>query len=124
MQAVEEVVEHPLTQDEAYTKAYRWAAENYGSANEVIQMEDRDSGTLILKGVQDMSIAYVPAERGLFEYTLTLDIRDKKMRLTFDPEGWASYGRTSNADVENSLEDFRNSIKPSLMTYLEEDDDF
>jgi len=123
LKPVEEVIEHSLSQDEAYTQAYRWAAENFVSANEVIQMEDKSSGTLVLKGANETSVANVPGKSGIFLYTLTLDIRDEKMRLTFDPKGWADY-RTSNDDVDNAVEHFRTSIKPSLVSYLESDDDF
>jgi len=119
----EEIVQHPLSKNEAYTRAYRWAAENYASANEVVQMEDKESGTLVMKGAYERSVANVPGKSGIFLYTLTLDIRDEKMRLTFDPQGWADY-RTSNNDVDNAVEHFRMNIKPSLVSALEEVDDF
>jgi len=82
-------------------------------------MKDKESSTFVLKRAQERSVANVPGKSGIFLYTLTLDIRDEKRRLPFDPQSWADY-RTSNNDVDNAVEHSCMDIPPSLVNALEE----
>ncbi len=40
-----------IKKDELYYRAKKWFADTYKSANDVIQMQDKDAGTLIGKGI-------------------------------------------------------------------------
>ena len=124
MAPMEEIVNHPHSKDKAFTRAQRWAAQTFVSANEVIQMEDRESGTLVMKGVRQMPIYGMIGEEGFFNYTLTLDIRDQKMRITYDLEGWSDFPRDQARDVEKMKEYYENELKPSLLSFVREEDDF
>ena len=41
------------SKDEIHSIINQWVAENYNSANNVIQMNDKEAGTIIVKGVTD-----------------------------------------------------------------------
>src|ERR1041385_7159527 len=46
----------PLAKDALFTQTVLWIAENFRSAREVIQLQDRDIGTIVGNGAFDMSI--------------------------------------------------------------------
>jgi hypothetical protein len=46
----EAVVEQPGSKEELYTKAKMWIAENFKSPNNVIQVDDKGEGLIIVKG--------------------------------------------------------------------------
>jgi hypothetical protein len=120
----QEVVSHPHPKDKAFNQARRWVAQNYGSADEVIQMSDKEAGTLVVKGVHSFTPAGMLTEVENFEYSLTLDIRDQKMRLTFDPIGWSTFPNLRAGDKETIHNHYRQTLKPSLLRYVRRDDSF
>ena len=119
-----EVVSHPHSKDKAFTQARRWVAQNYRSADEVIQMSDKENGTLVVNGVHSFTPAGMLTNVENFEYSLTLDIRDEKMRLTFDPIGWSTFSNLRAGDKETINNHYRQTIKPSLLRYVRQDDSF
>lgn len=73
------VIEHDLSKSEAYRRLRLWAAQTYVSAQDVIQMDDPESGTLVLKGAHRTGALFAP---DWTRYTLTLDVRDRRVRFT------------------------------------------
>ncbi len=81
MREVVTIEEHNFSQDEAYERLMRWVAQTYNSANDVVQLDDKEAGTIIVKGAVDvtrsmMMVSY-PAS-----YTTTIDVRDQRVRFT------------------------------------------
>lgn len=118
----QEVIDHSLSKSEAFTQARRWVAQNYVDANKVIQVEDEDEGTLIVNAAADLNQTAVPGERGSFDYVLTLDFKDNKMRITFEPVGWREEMVVTKKDVENIDGYYQSELKQPLVASLEEED--
>jgi hypothetical protein len=64
-----------------YDKANQWIAKTFNSANSVIQYQNKKAGKMICKGVGTF---YETLAYRKFNFTLTIDIKDNKMRLTFE----------------------------------------
>lgn len=70
-----EVVREPGSAEELYDRARVWVTRNYVSANEVIQLDDKDNKQLIVKGV--FTGSYLLNKVWLYH---TLEIRTKEGR--------------------------------------------
>lgn len=124
-ESIQDVVQHPHSQKVAFNKSKRWAAQNFNSANSVIQEEDEESGTLVMKGVESVKNVSGGGMTPYYDvsYTLTLDIRDEKMRLTFTP-------RTTEENIlrtgmaKNIREFYKNDLKPNLLKEVRQSDSF
>jgi hypothetical protein len=72
---ITEVVElEGFSKDEIYTKTKLWIAQSYKSPQDVLQLDDKESGVIVIKGIFEISPAYV-------HYTFTIKIKDGKMKL-------------------------------------------
>jgi hypothetical protein len=75
---ITEVVElEGFSKDEIYTKTKLWIAQSYKSPQDVLQLDDKESGVIVIKGIFEISPAYV-------HYTFTIKIKDGKMKLDTD----------------------------------------
>lgn len=74
-----------LSKSEIYTKSLQWLARTYTDSKEVIEFQDEKVGKIIGRG---MSIVVfnptliAPININI-QYTLTIDIKENKVRLTF-----------------------------------------
>jgi hypothetical protein len=65
-------------QTQLYFRAYEWIAKNYNSAQNVIQMQDKEAGKLIVKG---RTKAYFKGhEFGWITHTLSIYVKDGKYK--------------------------------------------
>jgi hypothetical protein len=73
------VLEVPgATQAQLYDRAYEWVVKNYGSAQSVIQMQDKAAGKIIVKG---RTPAYFKGhEFGWITHTLSFYVKDGKYK--------------------------------------------
>lgn len=69
------------SQQELYDTAKEWVANNFRSAQDVIQLDDRENGRLIAKGYYP--IMWVGMERHAY-HTLRIETRDGRYRYTID----------------------------------------
>lgn len=86
-----EVVElNGLNQSQAFDASKMWMAKVFTSANNVIQYADKENGTIIGKG--NFSLKCPPDVKGMnciaytstrAEFTLKIEVKDQKARLTF-----------------------------------------
>lgn len=71
-----------MTKDQLYDLALNWVTRSYNSANDVIQLKDKENGQIICRGIgkwpMDLGI-----KRG-FRYTMIIDIKDEKLRTRFE----------------------------------------
>jgi hypothetical protein len=80
--------EHDKSKNDAFVAAHAWIAKNFNSANDVIQMQDKDAGMIVVKAVFAYSYTLkdpfvtMPMS-GLLNYTLSLQVKDQKMKMEF-----------------------------------------
>ncbi|UOQ64424.1 DUF4468 domain-containing protein [Hymenobacter volaticus] len=73
------VVEVPgTTKDQLYVRAYEWLAKTYRSANAVIQMQDKEAGRLVGKGVMKVTLRGFNA--GYVQHTITIYLKDGRYK--------------------------------------------
>ncbi len=81
--AYQGVVEVPgVSKADLYTRAHAWVANTYRSANAVIQMNDKEAGQLVAKGltrVTTKSLGIV-VDAGVVRHTLTIYVKDGRYK--------------------------------------------
>lgn len=82
---VQQVVEIPnISKDKIYSNSKQWVAINFKSANDVIQMDDKESGVLIGKGNFKYPCKSCWLEsKDLIKFTIKIEVKDNKSRITF-----------------------------------------
>lgn len=70
-----------VKKDAIYDKSLGWFAETYNSSNEVLQLKDKANGKIIGRGAGEF---YCAMWLRKYSYTVKLEIKDGKSRLTFD----------------------------------------
>jgi len=101
-------------QNQLYIKAYQWMANTFNSAKEVIQMQDKEAGKLIGKGIMKTPTAKdgLGSKIGddIVYYTISIDVKDGKYRCVlsdFIHEGgtgvsvWAGHSMQSLITLGN-----------------------
>jgi hypothetical protein len=76
-------VDTTLSSNELYLRARAWFAESYRSAQDVIQMDDKENGKIIGKGnIRYTSRIFVGSEgtKGWIRYTISIQVKDGRYR--------------------------------------------
>ena len=110
---VEIIKEIKMLKDDIYKNALLWMAESFRSSKEVIDLKDRDMGTIIGNGSVDIKIgwgAYTPAR-----FKLKIDVKDDKYRLTFKDVIMVFDGQEKPIEAAN-----RKSLEPKVTTKFNE----
>ena len=115
------VEEHDQTKDVAYERMMRWVAMNYVSAQNVIQRDDKESGTITLAGMTEFTRNYVATFP--IRYNLTVDVRDERARFTYVIGDSPEASGLSKAEAAQVMEDFE-MIRAGMMAAVETNDDF
>jgi hypothetical protein len=79
----EGVVEVPgVSKADLYTRAYAWIAKAYRSANDVIQMNDKEAGQLVAKGSMRVTARALgmDMDAGVVRHTLSIYVKDGKYK--------------------------------------------
>lgn len=83
------------TKSEIFASIYKWISINYNSAQSVIQMNDLESGTIVVKGINEIIFenpmkqmypnnAYVAGNiRTRFNHTIEINVKDDKYRIIY-----------------------------------------
>jgi hypothetical protein len=83
------------TKDELFLASLTWIATNFKSSKDVIQIQDKDAGKIILKGIISLSGSY-----DFINFMITIDVKDNKYRIimhNFEHEGgFNTSARTTN----------------------------
>jgi hypothetical protein len=85
----EYTIDHGLTKDEAFKRAMNWVAVNYVSANDVIQLKDKETGVIVVKAVAPFVV--ITSTRYV-NYTMQIKVKDNKSKITFDLAGLTGGG--------------------------------
>lgn len=75
----EVVTVNGVTKDQLFDKARQWFVSNYKDASEVLQVQDKESGTLVGKGL--FTVNFQGGQRKVF-HTVSIDCKDGKYRVT------------------------------------------
>lgn len=75
-------VDNILSKSDLYTRARQWFAKTYKSASSVIQMEDRESGTIVGKALMQVHHKAMGGlvESGHISYTLSVYVKDGRYK--------------------------------------------
>jgi hypothetical protein len=101
--------------DKIYTLSKTWIAENFRSAQRVIDLENKDEGLIIAKG----AIAYpcdgvecVAKGKWIVSFTMRMDIKDDRFRLTF-----SNLAISMPQEVPMRMRGDLESIRPRLLAF-------
>jgi hypothetical protein len=74
-----------ITKNDIYVQVNDWLATTFNSANDVIQMADKDAGKFIAKGQVSYSFGkpLYNCTDGVLSFTIKVSIRDDKFRFIF-----------------------------------------
>jgi hypothetical protein len=131
------------TKDELYVSCMEWMARTFRSAKDVIQYEDKAAGMIVGKGsviatgkpYKTILFVYNAASSAYssniyLRFTITLEVKDAKVRVTLDQiSSWVETS-TSEAAVETlkmfeaakpDLQSIIDDLKTSLSTPQQED---
>jgi len=78
----QEVLEAPGTADELYDRAMTWVALRYNSANDVVQLRDKENHRIIVKGNWQQA-AYLGMATLFIHHTLQVETRDGRYRVSY-----------------------------------------
>ena len=104
-----------VTQAQLYSRAYEWVAKNFKSAQDVIQMQDKESGKIIAKGNVKAFIKKYP--QGHNSFTLSIYVKDGKYKYditNFKNENQV-VGRYSGDYSMGNFEQEKPSFKMAMM---------
>ncbi len=96
------------TQAQIFNGAKEWIALNFKSANDVIQSADKDTGTIIAKGnttyqCNGVGDCLLNLADSTLEFTLKIDTKDEKARLTFSHFNLYRIGITDHKRTEGYI---------------------
>lgn len=86
-----------VSQQELYKRARSWFATTFHSANDVVQLESKDEGKIIGKGIAVINIGNLPSD---MHFTLTLQFKDNRYRYEFTQIAFNSGGDTKRWPME------------------------
>jgi hypothetical protein len=69
------------SKEELFARARKWIALTYKSAKDVIQLEDKESGELVAKGI--LLVPWMMAENHIF-HTFSISVKNDKFRYIID----------------------------------------
>lgn len=117
MDKIETIRDIPdMSKDKIYTSAKQWVAKNFVSAQDVIQFDDKEAGTLIVKGNIDYpcsnvwSCSHYDLTGEVVKFTMKVDVKDQKIRVGIDDVFVHHYSPTLHRDV-NENPDKKQEIK-------------
>lgn len=110
------VVEVSATKDELFNRAKQWIALRYTSANNVIQLSDKENGEIICKGNFAVNLFM---KQGWIKHTLILEFKDNKFRYTFTDLSYFSFG-SGEFPFESKSMGFKKKITGAAENNIEE----
>ena len=82
--SVRQVFTVRLTQDEVYERALEWCAKKLVSINDAVVVKNRERGRIIARGTGKYSEYFDFLVDREFSYTMTIEIKEGRYRVTFD----------------------------------------
>ena len=103
-----------------YTKAEEWFSDTYNSANDVLQVRDKEAGRLIGKGFYNYVITDMVKFEYSLEHTIKIEAREGRYRVTISDLyiNGTFNGQDYKEPVEKSIKDesvYKKNGKPRKM---------
>jgi hypothetical protein len=98
-----------LNKTELYKRSLTWVARTYNSANDVIQLKDPDAGQIICRGMGKAAFDFGIQRH--FSYTMIIDIKDGKIRTTFEHVQSEMVGEVAGPNMDLQWETVANYFK-------------
>jgi len=95
-----------VKRDVLYSRALQWIALSYRSAQDVIQLSDKENGKIICKGNWSSNFML---KKGIIEHTLVLDFKDGRFRYRFTDFAYDSSG-SGKLDFESRSLGFKKKL--------------
>ena len=108
------VYEFKLSKDQIYDRSLVWFAEQFISSNDVLQLKDKPNGKIIGRGAGEFVYTLFPRK---YLYSVRVDIKDNKARLTFDNYQPVKNGETVGISLE--WKEAYTSVKSNFDTLAE-----
>ena len=70
-----------LDKTDIYSKSISWVARSYNSANNVIQLQNPETGTIICRGRGSF---FALLEQRHYDYTMIIDVQDSRIRVRYE----------------------------------------
>ena len=113
------IVTSNIPSNELYTKAKLWIAENFKSANDVIQLDSPETGTIVCKGIYVYDKGKITEMR--VHMTFKIEAKDNRFRYTItvtdmragtkDMSGYSMYAKSPEGKYATKFsDDFRKQI--------------
>jgi len=122
-QELQAVIEVPgQSKDQLFARTLAWMAESFVSSKAVIELQDKENGRIIGHGrtsFSSMGLVEIPCD-----YTLIVDVKDEKLRLTFNNfiGQWGKYRNepylVAEAGHARQIKQNLSSLPASLEAYL------
>lgn len=74
------IIDISQSKDDAFLLSMRWLSETYVSSKAVIDYSDKEAGTINGKGMAKVTLGFLPVN---ITYSIIIDVKDQKARLTF-----------------------------------------
>jgi len=123
------------TKSEKFSSINKWIALNYNSAQNVVQLNDKESGNIIVKGINEAVYKNVmkelyPKNKYIqefntvkFNHTLEINVKDNKFRIIYTltdiitPEPIAGYNLESQYNMMFDMIDFTGLKQEKIDNY-------
>lgn len=109
-QALQQIKQFPgMSKNELFSSTMMFIAKSYNSANDLIQLKDPENGQIICQGIGS-AIFDMGFERH-FKYTMIIDIKEEKMRVSFENIQSYSVGEVAGPDMNYQWQKVENYFK-------------
>lgn len=116
--AVEIVRPAPLKKDDLFTQTLLWMAESFRSSKEVIDLKDKELGTIIGNGAVDINVGllpFLPPVNAPVTFKVRIDVKDNRYRMAFSQVKIAFDGHPKPIEDTN-----RESNEPRVREHFEQ----
>ncbi len=94
----------PKTKDQIYSDTKMFIAENWKSAQNVIQNDDKEGGVILVKGLNEQSVSFTYVF--VFEYSVKILFKENKYKLVIENVHCAKSYNNKGGSCYNCLEPF------------------
>ena len=118
------VEDHHQKKDAAFLAAAGWFSEHYKGGQNILQLSDKDSGTLIAQGAYRWSKPIDSLQLHFWEgwavYSLTVKIRENTVEMDFQTTSVYGDGDYRPKDLRPQLLPYYESLRTGIMKALSE----
>jgi len=111
---------HNKPANESFSLVNEWVAQNYNNSKEVIQLNDYESNTIIIKGITKSPVMLSSVN---VWYTLTIKTKDEKIQYKF-VTGQTTQGFYPSKNGMDELEATYQNIRKNITSYINNQSDF